>query len=163
MPEGERSRDDRKRWIAIALGAALLAAVLVARIDTDEPAPSRDAPAEPPSADASPAEPAPAPDPAVPLPTGATLVVERAMLRPGEPLQLDLELPDVAGGIDVLSARMLSEASEETPLEVRVAEARTSVQVSIDAAALPPGRYLIEIKTSERTHFPLRRYVLEIR
>ena len=161
MPEGERSRDDRKRWIAIALGAALLAAVLVARIDTDEPAALHDEPADPHSAEASPAE--PTRDPAAPLATGATLVVERALLRPGEPLQLDLELPDVAGGIDVLSARMLSEASEETPLEVRIADARTSVQVSIDAAALPPGRYLIEIKTSERTHFPLRRYVLEIR
>ena len=163
MPEGERSRDDRRRWIAIALGAALLAAVLVARIDTDEPAALHDEPADPHSAEASPAEPAAGSGPAVPLATGATLVVERALLRPGEPLQLDLELPDVAGGIDVLSARMLSEASEETALEVRVADAGTSVQVSIDAAALPPGRYLIEIKTSERTHFPLRRYVLEIR
>ena len=28
---------------------------------------------------------------------------------------------------------------------------------------VPPGRYVIEVKTVERSHFPLRRYALEVR
>ena len=40
----------------------------------------------------------------------------------------------------------------------------TRASVEIEPGWLdPPGRYMVEIKTKERTHFPLRRYVIEVR
>ena len=40
---------------------------------------------------------------------------------------------------------------------------RRSARVEIDPAFLRPGRYVVEMKTTERSHFPLRRYALEVR
>ena len=37
------------------------------------------------------------------------------------------------------------------------------VDSGLDPEWLQPGRYLIEIRTAEKIHFPLRRYVLEVR
>ena len=43
-------------------------------------------------------------------------------------------------------------------------QARGTTLVDVDTGWLrPSGRYLIEVKTLERSHFPLRRYALEVR
>ena len=39
---------------------------------------------------------------------------------------------------------------------------RASVEIEADWLG-SPGRYIVEIKTKERTHFPLRRYAIEVR
>jgi hypothetical protein len=40
---------------------------------------------------------------------------------------------------------------------------RTIASVALEVEWLSPGSYLIELQTTERTHMPLRRYLLEIR
>jgi hypothetical protein len=44
-----------------------------------------------------------------------------------------------------------------------VATDRGEVRVEIENGWLSPGRYLIEIETTEKSHLALRRYVLEVR
>jgi hypothetical protein len=47
--------------------------------------------------------------------------------------------------------------------EGAVGEGRASARYEIDPTWLAPGRYIIEVKTTEPSHFPLRRYALEVR
>ena len=98
------------------------------------------------------------------LRSGATLEIARASLSTDEPVVVNLLLPEPSRASEPLAVRVL--AFDGRTLETRGAlhEAdRRSARFELQADWLSPGRYLIEMKTTERTHFPLRRYALEVR
>ena len=72
---------------------------------------------------------------------------------------LDLEVPVTRFG--PRPVRILAENREPLILEAVVADhdpAGASLELPSDG--LPPNRYILAVKTDEKTHFPLRRYVL---
>jgi len=98
------------------------------------------------------------------LRSGATLEIARASLSSDEPVVVNLLLPEPSRASEPLAVRVV--AFDGRTLETRGAlhEAdRRSARFELQADWLSPGRYIIEMKTTERTHFPLRRYALEVR
>lgn len=77
---------------------------------------------------------------------------------------MNLLLPETSRTSEPLAVRVL--AFDGRTLETRGARHEAnhrSARFERQADWLSPGRSLIEMKTTERTHFPLRRYVLEVR
>ncbi|MFQ5416063.1 MAG: hypothetical protein ACE5FL_03330 [Myxococcota bacterium] len=161
----------RARWIAYALAcAAAVIAIQLLRSSEDAVAPPRAAGTE-----ASVArDPARAPAPttvsksssrAPELAAGETLEIAAADIRTDVPFVLSVLLPPPKAGVEVLEARVLAE--NEEPLETRAvldADDRGRAAVTIDGAWLArPGRYVVEVRTTELSHFPLRRYAIEVR
>jgi hypothetical protein len=99
------------------------------------------------------------------LTAGETMSVAVQDLPTERPLALNLLLPAALPSADVLPARIVAmDGSRELKLpDAVVANDRGKVQVQIESGWLSPGRYLIEIKTTEPSHLALRRYLLEIR
>ena len=63
----------------------------------------------------------------------------------------------------VLAARVLLEGREPFEADAMVTgSGRDRVRLEIEPGWLARGRAIIEIKTLERSHFPLRRYALEV-
>ncbi len=114
----------------------------------------------------SPPDPAPTPRPEdMAIASGETLTVESASLAAGGWLAVDLIIPAPSEGTERLAVRILSGDGQrvlETWATPR-GEDRQRGRIEIENDWLSPDRYIIEVKTTERTHFPLRRYVLEIR
>jgi hypothetical protein len=99
------------------------------------------------------------------LTTGEAMSVAVKDLPTERPLALNLLLPTALQSADALPARIVAmEGSRELKLpDALVANDRGKVQVQIESGWLSPGRYQIEIKTTEPSHLALRRYLLEIR
>ena len=99
------------------------------------------------------------------LTAGETMSVAVKDLPTERPLALNLLLPAALPSADVLPARIVAmDGSRELKLpDAVVANDRGKVQVQIESGWLSPGRYRIEIKTTEPSHLALRRYLLEIR
>ena len=100
----------------------------------------------------------------MPLDSGETLEIGFESLNPGEVLTLDLRFPAPPEGTERLAARVISSDGrvvETSALPRADDRSRASLQIQNDFLA--PDRYIIEVKTIEKTHFPLRRYALEVR
>jgi hypothetical protein len=160
----------RAGWtaLAIALLLAVAAIVVVGGRGPAGPGASPGAPRRPGAV----SPPAPPSEPAArgagesaPLESGATLEVSRRALRGGAPLVLELRLGEPDAGVEPLSGRIV--VAGRTPRDLTpslVGRSGSLARVEIDADWLAsPGRYIVEVKTNERTHLPLRRYVLEVR
>jgi hypothetical protein len=96
--------------------------------------------------------------------SGETLEIPADALPAGRVVALNLQLAEPSANRDPLAGRILSEG--RVPLDLSAAilgEDRHIARVEIEANWLSPGRYVIEVRTTERTHFPLRRYALEVR
>ena len=96
---------------------------------------------------------------------GGRLSLDTAELPREGPLALALDLPDAARGSDPRPVRIVSQDGSRA-LDLVAAPlpgSGSGVALLIDPDWLRPDRYLIEVKTAEATHFPLRRYVLELR
>jgi hypothetical protein len=98
------------------------------------------------------------------LNSGETLEVAAASLGTEEPVILRLSLPKPSRDSAPLPARVYAPDGRmvETLAAVVGADRRTAT-LELTPAWLTPGRYVVEVRTTEHTHFPLRRYVLEIR
>lgn len=85
-------------------------------------------------------------------------------LREGGTLVLGLAMPDDARGEGGVSGTIVSvEREESRPLEgTPIAGADTGVRVQIDPDWMQPGLYMIQVKTHDGSHLPIRRYVLEV-
>ena len=96
---------------------------------------------------------------------GETMSVAVRDLPTERPLALNLLLPIALQSVDALPARIAAmDGSRELKLpDAVVANDRGKVQLQIESGWLSPGRYRIEIKTTEPSHLALRRYLLEIR
>lgn len=157
----------RRRAVAVGL-AALVALAVYTALSGRAPEPAGVAPA--------PAAPAPAAEqradvPVVPaeradeqaIASGQTLALDAASLQPGRPvrLRLDLEVPSRTD--DPRPVRVLATDGRIFEVQARLGAERKEVSFELDPAFLKPGRYVVEVKTSELSHLPLRRYVIEVR
>jgi hypothetical protein len=162
--------------IALVAGAAVAGAALSLLLANRwrEPAP------EPVVAVAPPAPaPAPAPAAAPPVPprlavpdaagelriaTHETIRIDAASLVPGKPvvLRLDLEVPSRTE--EPRPVRVISEDRRILEGQGTLGDGRSDARFEIDPAFFSvPGRYIVEVKTTELSHFPLRRYAVEVR
>jgi len=101
--------------------------------------------------------------PAQRIPERGRLSIDADSLRDGDVLALGLALPDPARGEEPRTVRIASVDGRR--LETTAAPAAGSgsgLRLEIDPEWLTPGLYMIEVRTAEKTHFPLRRYVLEV-
>jgi hypothetical protein len=117
--------------------------------------------AEPPE----PAMPLPAPDAAITLTSGGiSEPLIAASFAPDALLNVDLALPISIPESGPLWARVVAAGREPLMLDglVRGAD-RNTVRVEVPAGWLVPGDYLVEIKTPERTHLPLRRFAFSVK
>lgn len=161
--------------IAVAGAAVVIIAVVALLALSDR----SDAPSNPASdvaeerAAAAPAATAPPPESAaaLELPTalhlglGENREIAAADLPSGQPFLLSLTVPAVSDGVGVLPVRLIAEDGRVLELMGAVApDEREQASVPIEANWLNrPGRYIIEVKTTEKSHMPLRRYAIEVR
>jgi len=136
-----------------AAGLLLLSVLFFARDDSREPAAAEPTPAA-----------APVGAPNLTLRSGETLAIAAGALPAARPVILDLQLGEPSADDAPLDGRVLAEG--RAPLEITGAIRggdRHIARVEIPAGWLSTGRYIIEVRTTERTHLPLRRYALEVR
>ena len=159
--------------IALILGAAAAGAALslltsdrwrrpvpeVAAVSTPEVAPEAVALAEPPARVA-------VPDASgeLRIASGETIRIDAASLVPGEPVVLRLELGEPSQSEEPRPVHVLSEEGRMFEGQGSLGSSRTDARFEIDPAFFSaPGRYIVEVKTTELTHFPLRRNAIEVR
>ncbi len=99
------------------------------------------------------------------LTAGETTSISAHDLPTEQPLVLNLLLPAALPSADALPARIVAmDGSGELKLsDAVVANDRDRVRVQIESGWLSPGRYRIEIETSEQSPLALRHYPLEVR
>ena len=97
------------------------------------------------------------------LASGQSLSVRVPPLN--EPLHVDLEVPAPTPGVEALAVIVRAHDGRMLVLEATVRHpGRDHVRVAIDGGFLQsPGRYVVEIETTEQTLLPIRRYTLEVR
>jgi hypothetical protein len=124
----------------------------------------------PPSASAPPAvaPPAPAP-PAAPAgppraKAGGTLQLDRASFPASGAVHVSLELPVASTDDEPRPVRLISQPDHRI-LQVRgkIESGRGAAAIDVDQSYLQPGTYLVEVETTEQSHFPLRRYFIIVR
>ena len=169
----------RVRNVLLLVAAIAVALVVVARnrestVPVPEPVPEPAAPEVPQFTGIRPEPGPPLPptvDPPVPFVSGAgphpiesgqTIGIESEALPTESLLLLDLRMP-----ADILpeepSLRVIATDGRLLEMVAEVAEETGQIRLPLDPGWLRPGRYVIEVKTLERSHFPLRRYALEVR
>jgi hypothetical protein len=118
-----------------------------------------------PAATAGGAAPGSAAGPAHRIGEGGRLSIDAAELPREGAFALALDLPDAARGSEPRPVRIVSgDGTRQLELlAAPLAGPGSGVALHLDPAWLIPDRYLIEVTTAEATHFPLRRYVLELR
>ena len=131
------------------------------------PAPQGPAPIAAP--EAAPAFPAPATRPPEPVASPSvapsqTLELERASFPASGPVRVNLELPEISADAEPRPVRMVSQPDHRIlELPGALDSGRTAATIEVDPAYLQPGTYLVEMQTTERSHFPFRRYVIVVR
>ena len=97
------------------------------------------------------------------LTAGETMSISAHDLPTEDPLVLNLLLPAALPSADALPARIVAmDGSRELKLSDAVV-AGDRVRVQIESRWLSPGRYRIEIETTEQSQLALRHYPLEVR
>lgn len=155
----------RTRWAPYLAALAGVAALLWLALGGGPTLPGAD-PADEAASGAAVAPPAPRElrEPAHRIAESERLTLEADTLPVEGALALALDLPDEARGDSPRDARVLGPDGEQLrTTATSLPGAGRGVRIEIDSSWLRPGRYLIEVETTEKTHFPLRRYVLEIR
>jgi hypothetical protein len=93
--------------------------------------------------------------------SGETVAIEAQGLTGDAPVALELALPE---GVSAKSGRIVLPGLEQVRLDEDVAGQSGSVALALPVEQLrEPGRYLVEIRTDERSPLPLRRYAIEVR
>jgi len=155
----------RARWaLAFAAGFALAIGVGLALHDRLPGVPPEPATAPESADDAPPAVVVTSSSPEQPLPPFATLHLERSAFPASGPVHVSLGLAEPSADADPRPVRLISQPDHrilETPGALEAG--RTAATIEVDPDYLQPGSYLVEVKTTERSHFPLRRYALVVR
>jgi hypothetical protein len=99
----------------------------------------------------------------LPIASGETIEVQAASLTPGRPVALRLFLAEPSKSAGPLAARVLAPDGRIFESHAAPGADRRDVRVEVDPAFLRPGRYIVEVRTTEQTHFPVRRYALEVK
>lgn len=92
-----------------------------------------------------------------------TIAIEASALEPGRPLVLHLELGEPSRTDEPRPVRIISPDSQVIEGAGTLEGDRQQVRFEFDPAFLHPGRYIVEVRTTEMSHFPLRRYAIEVR
>jgi hypothetical protein len=160
--------------ITLVAGAALAGAALSLLISDRwrRPAPEPVVTVAPPAAAPAPVVAPPAP-PRLALPDAAgelriasneTIQLDAASLVPGKPVVLRLVLGEPSKDQEPRPVRVFSADRRVFEGQGVLGEGLADARFEIDPAFLSiPGRYVVEVKTTELSHFPLRRYALEVR
>ncbi|MCH7643888.1 MAG: hypothetical protein IH974_03560 [Myxococcales bacterium] len=174
---GEESRRKRRRLglVALWLGAGLLVVVAIRSIsvtDADRTGLAEEATNRPvertirvKTVEFHPADPnRPEVEPGdFDLTADETTSISAHDLPTEDPLVLNLLLPAALPSADALPARIVAmDGSRELKLSDAVV-AGDRVRVQIESGWLSPGRYRIEIETTEQSQLALRHYPLEVR
>ena len=99
---------------------------------------------------------------------GETVAISVAEIAGRGPVVIDLTLGEPSANDERLSGRILSLDPERQDRERAitgwiVGEDRGTARITIPSKWLREDRYLVEIKTTEKSHFPLRRYKIDVR
>ena len=102
------------------------------------------------------------------LTSNETIAISADDLEGPAVVVLDLALAEPSSDDAPLSGRILSldpaRKDREQAISGRIVdESKETARIEIPVAWLREGSYLIEIKTTEKSHFPLRRYKIEVR
>jgi hypothetical protein len=99
-----------------------------------------------------------------PLPPSATLELPRAALPERGPVRVHLALGTRSGDGAPRPVHVLAAADRRTlELAGRLDASRSVATIEIDPNWLLPGAYLVQVETTEQSHFPLRRYRIVVR
>jgi hypothetical protein len=158
----------KRSHVAVGLGLVSAVAVFVwLSRRTEEPA---GAPT-PPAATASADEPADGPARRaaaaqageLAIASGETIEIAAASLVPGRPVALRLFLGEPSKTAEPLPVRVYAADGRASETQGLLGGDRLDARVEIDGASLAPGRNIVEVQTTERSHFPMRRYAIEVR
>ncbi len=149
----------------IAVGAAL-GVMWVARPVVEPAAQKAPTPAPParPSNEGPPALPIPPSDADVLLVHGEpSILINKETLSDHAPVSVELAMPVRLVGDGVFETRVMTEGREMLRLEGRVrGPDRNVVRIDVPGGWLEPGTYLFEVETGERSHFPMRRFMMMV-
>lgn len=158
----------QRSHLAVALGLVSAVAVLVwLSRRSEEPA----AAPPPPAASASADEPADGPARRaaaaqageLAIASGETIEIAAASLAPGRPVALRLFLGEASKTAEPLPVRVYAADGRASETQGLLGDDRLDARVEIDGASLAPGRNIVEVRTTELSHFPIRRYAIEVR
>jgi hypothetical protein len=156
----------RALWIGLAI-TSVAAVAIVLWAGSPDGGGEVTASSRPPPAESIARAPEPAPEASAfdhVIESGETLALDSASLPSGRPLVLKLALGEPSRSADPRPVRVIAPDGRLLHLSgALVADDRRSAEVEIDPDWLAPGRYVVEVKTTEKSHFPLRRYALEVR
>ena len=91
------------------------------------------------------------------------VAIDSAALVPGKPVVLHLVLGEASRTEEPRPVRVLSPDGRAVEGKGSLDEGRLEVRYELDSAFLRPGRYVVEVRTTEMSHFPLRRYAINVR
>lgn len=162
------------RRLRVIVGAVLVAGILAVwlRLDgtPEEPAappgPVAEVPGAPtPGAGESPPRPEPrlvSPrEGPVRLQSGETVAIAWQDLTGDAPVQIELVLP---AGVAAKSGRLVTPGPASLALDAQVAGQADTIALAVPVERLrTPGRYILELRTDERSALPLRRFAIEVR
>lgn len=160
--------------VVAVTGAAVVVVAVIALLALPDrtQSPPEPAPSEP-ARTAPHATPVPAGE--APLPTellealhlglGESREIAAAAVSSGRPLLLMLQVPAVTDGVAALPVRIYAEDGRRLEGMGTIANGeRERASFSVEADWLSrPGRYIVEVETTEKSHMPLRRFAIEVR
>lgn len=168
-PAPRLRREGSVRWPVLVSSALVATASIAFLLWWSAAGPKRErgsvAPPAAPASVVGPATPrSPAPVGELAVASGQTLEIEARALPQDAPLVLTLQLPAEAHRGEPLPVRVL--APDGRQLETTgsiVPDAGGGARLELEPGWLRPGRYLVEVKTADRSHLPLRRYAILVR
>jgi hypothetical protein len=129
---------------------------------------SQPAPVSPPVAQPAATQPSGPPAPLVSpddvrIEPGNEVAIDSKTLEAGKPVVLHLVLAEASRTEEPRPVRVLSPEGQAVEGKGTLDDGRLEVRFEFDSAFLRPGRYIVEVKTTEMSHLPLRRYAINVR
>lgn len=95
--------------------------------------------------------------------SGETIEISIAPQRGNQPVAFSLGLGEPSRDDEPRAVRLIATDGRILELNGALAADRMTAAIEVPAEFLSPGRYLVEMTTTEATHFPLRRFVVVVR
>jgi hypothetical protein len=168
MPGSEPPRRRRVRLESIAFGIGIVAFVVIGYWNMPADAPPPDFPEIESVADAPDGSPSEqsrmsTTSTEAPLPPTGSLHLVHSDIAGDAPFVVHLGLPEPSRDEQPRPVRLISQPDHRIlELDGRLSDDRSAAAIEIDPAYLAPGEYLVEVETTERSHFPLRRYAIVV-
>jgi hypothetical protein len=95
--------------------------------------------------------------------SGEAVELDSRTLAPGKPVVLRLLLAEPSRTAEPLAGRLIGTDGRTLDLAGALGADRLDARVEVDPGFLRPGRYMLEVATTEQSHFPRRRYVIIVK